>query len=306
MEHSSINNLNVSQTQQISVVVNVWGGDDALCFRRSMSSIAGQSRRPDEVIIVVDGPISNELEIAIQNFQQQNTLPTKVIDIPIQNGLWNARNIGVRATAFEFVALHDADDVMHPKRLQIQLTEMKRLSVDVCFTSVVEFNTKNGEIIGCRVNKHEVVDVRAIFWNNILSHSSAMFKRDVIIGIGGYRNVYFSEDYDLWLRLIISGKRIGQSKLSLQALGIDSGHLNRRGGLRFVKSENSIHQILRGTHEFSSITLLIRKIIRLSYRLGPELVRQTHRRQLNSRKICAFPTSITEFLDANPVDSGLR
>jgi len=306
MTHESNSTSYETPSQQVSVVINVWGGDDQSSLRRSLSSITDQSRRPNEVVVVIDGPISKELETEILSFQEQGAIPTKVIRIPTQNGLWSARNIGVKAASFELVALNDADDVMHPERLQIQIMEMKRLSADVCFTQVVEFNTKNDEIVGCRVNEHEVVNVRVIFWNNILSHSSAMFKRASIIEIGGYRNVYLSEDYDLWLRLVIAGKQVRQSKFALQAIGVNSGQLNRRGGFQFVKSENSIHRLIQGTQEFSSLALLIRKIIRVTYRLGPKLIRQIHRRQLNRRKTIYFPKTLTEFLDANPINSGLH
>lgn len=306
MTHESNSTSYETPLQQVSVVINVWGGDDPSSLRRSLSSITDQSRRPNEVVVVIDGPISKELETEILSFQEQDVFLTKLIRIPTPNGLWNARNIGVKAASFELVALNDADDVMHPERLQIQIKEMKRLSADVCFTQVVEFNTKNEEIIGCRADRHEVVNARVIFWNNILSHSSAMFKRASVIEIGGYRNVYLSEDYDLWLRLVVAGKQVRQSKIVLQALGVNSGQLNRRGGLQFVKSENLIHRLIKDTGEFSSLGLLIRKIIRLTYRLGPKLIRQTHRRQLNRRKTIPFPKTLTDFLDSNPVNSGLH
>jgi glycosyltransferase involved in cell wall biosynthesis len=302
MRHEVRSNFNESQSPRVSVVVNVWGGDEPVSLKRSLSSINSQRQSPDEVVIVIDGPISGELEEEIQSFKNRATCLVKAIYIPSPKGLWNARNVGIGEAENEIVALHDADDVMHPERLKIQLTEMVYHSADLYFTPAVEFNTKSGEVTGCRVSKQEVVDLHVIFWNNILNHSSVLFKRDAILDIGGYRNVYFSEDYDLWLRLIIAGKRVRQSKMVLQALGVDSGHLDRRSGFQFVKAENSIHRMIKDTQEFPSLTLLIRRILRLMYRLGPNLIRKMHRGKLNSRKAVAFPKTLTEFLDSNPVN----
>lgn len=288
----------------ISVVINVWGKDSPHALGRSLRSIGNQTLKPSEVLIVIDGPINAQLEGEIAKFEVESSFEVRVIRVSVATGLWNGRNVGIAEARNETIALHDADDLMHPERLQIQMIEMKRLLADVCFTQAVEFNTKSEEIVTYRVDEHEVVDLNVIFWNNILSHSSAMFKRNTIIDIGGYRNVYLSEDYDLWLRLVIAGKHVRQSNLVLQALGFNSGQIARRGGFRFVKSENSIHRLIKGTHEFPSSTLLIRKIIRLTYRLGPNLVRQAYRRNLKSRDIAAFPKTVTEYLNANPVDSG--
>jgi amylovoran biosynthesis glycosyltransferase AmsE len=286
----------------ISVVINVWGKDSPHALRRSLRSIGNQTLNPSEVLIVIDGPINAQLEGEIAKFEVESSFEVRVIRVSVATGLWNGRNVGIAEARNEIIALHDADDLMHPERLQIQIMEMKRLLADVCFTQAMEFNTINEKIVTCRVYMHEVVDLNAIFWNNILSHSSAMLKRKTIIEIGGYRNVYFSEDYDLWLRLIIAGKRVKQSKIVLQALGVDSGHVDRRGGFQFVKSENSIHRMIKDTQEFPSLTLLIRRILRLIYRLGPKLIRKTHRGRLTSRKTAAFPKTLTEFLDTKPVN----
>ena len=295
----------IEGNNDISIVINVWGNDSPHALGRSLRSIGKQTFKPSEVLIVIDGPINAQLEDEIAKFEVQSSFEVRVIRVSVATGLWNGRNVGIAEARNEIIALHDADDLMHPERLQIQIMEMKRLLADVCFTQAVEFNSKNEEIVACRLGEHEVVDLHVIFWNNILSHSSAMFKRKTIIEIGGYRNVYLSEDYDLWLRLVIAGKHVRQSSFVLQALGVNSGQIARRGGLRFIKSENSIHQLIRESQEFSSSALLIRKIIRLTYRLGPNLVRRAYRSHHKKRVITAFPKTVTEYLNANPIDSGL-
>ena len=114
MVDKSNNNL-----KRVSVVVNVWCEDDSIAFRRSLRSIGRQSHKPDEVLIVVDGPINKNLHDTIEDFVDRADFPVTKTEIPVASGLWNARNVGIHAAKFELIALLDADDVMHPDRLRI-------------------------------------------------------------------------------------------------------------------------------------------------------------------------------------------
>jgi cellulose synthase/poly-beta-1,6-N-acetylglucosamine synthase-like glycosyltransferase len=51
---------------------------------------------------------------------------------------------------------------------------------------------------------------RSIFIESPLLHPSVMFHRQAILEAGGYRNCAWAEDYDLWLRLYLQGKRFGK------------------------------------------------------------------------------------------------
>lgn len=285
---------------QVSVVVNVWGNDDSVSLSHSLDSIRRQNHKPDEVIVVVDGSINLELERVIQKFTNDSDLVVKQIRIAITKGLWNARNEGIRAAQCEFVALHDADDMMHPERLQFQLRELDTLSADVICTPAWEFDVKNGKIINLRKCRDEVLDIHTIFWNNTVNHSSVIARRDALIEIGGYRNVHLVEDYDLWLRLIINGGIIRQSGHVLQALGVNTEHLARRAGFQFLSSEKSIHDTLRSLDSFLPMILWIRLIARLSYRIGPRCLRKIHRGRRKNRNTVNGPSEIYEFLKREP------
>ncbi len=51
---------------------------------------------------------------------------------------------------------------------------------------------------------------RGIFIESPLPHPSTAFRRDVILGLGGYQDHGWAEDYDLWLRLYLAGGRFGK------------------------------------------------------------------------------------------------
>src|SRR4051794_24489071 len=89
----------------ISVVVTVRDDSDELAAL--LSTLPGQSRRPDEVIIVDGSPDSNGTASVLQRWQQQGDLPLKVIQAPGTN-ISEGRNIGVRAARHERIACTDA------------------------------------------------------------------------------------------------------------------------------------------------------------------------------------------------------
>ena len=185
-----MNDAIISLSHKVSVVVNVWGEDNAISLFRSLQSVLMQNRKPDEVLVVIDGPIPTELRRIIGNFSGAANFLVKQIEIPKAEGLWNARNIGIQAAEHEFIAVHDADDVMHPDRLRIQLNQIGNTEIDVLGCPVYEFDAINGKVLGLRSLATEGQLARKMLWLNIINHSSVMLRKSAVIGVGGYRNVH--------------------------------------------------------------------------------------------------------------------
>ena len=286
----------------VSVLVNVWGNDDPVMLVHSLESIRKQKYKPNEVLVVIDGPICDKMEFAIQDFVESSEFLVRIIRIKDAKGLWNARNEGLKSATGKFVALHDADDVMHPDRLRIQINELDITAVDVLCTPAWEFDIDSGEILHLRAYSGEMIGIHSMFWNNSIIHSSVIARKDILIEIGGYRDVHLSEDYDLWLRLLIAGKSIRQSRYVLQALGVNSTFLARRGGSKFVGSEKVIHGLFKQTNIFSTLNLWVRLIARLSYRLGPALLRKAHQGIKTKKFFAAKPLDLFGYLRNDPLD----
>jgi hypothetical protein len=139
-----------------------------------------------------------------------------------------------------------------------------------------------------------------MFWNNPINHSSVMARRKALIEVGGYINTYLSEDYDLWLRLVIAGKSIRQSKYVLQALGVDDTFLARRGGSEFISDEKLLHNLFKFTNTFSTTNLWIRLIVRMSYRMGPPSIRKAHKSIARKKLIANKQLDLADFLTNEP------
>ena len=106
----------------------------------------------------------------------------------------------------------------------------------------------------------------------------------------------------LWLRLLIAGKSIRQSRYVLQALGVNSTFLARRGGSKFFRSEKVLHRLFQQTTTFSTVKLWVRLIARLSYRLGPSLLRKAHRGIKTEKFFTMKPLELFGYLRNDPLD----
>jgi glycosyltransferase involved in cell wall biosynthesis len=98
--------------QTISVVVPVYDGEQFLAD--ALRSVLGQTRRPDEVIVVDDGSSDRSGEIA------RSFAGVRVLQQP-NGGQASALNAGVAQSRGDFLAFLDADDRWLPDKLALQL-----------------------------------------------------------------------------------------------------------------------------------------------------------------------------------------
>lgn len=290
--------------EPVTVILNVWRGDALRSIQRSVKSILAQTHQPEELLIVVDGPLEDSVDKFISSITAQTSIPVRFVRIEAAQGLWNARNVGLKEARTELVALQDADDVMHPQRLELQTYHLKKGNYDVLGTACVEFDEQSGLIIGIRRTKNTVFEVRhQARWVNPLNHSSIMLRRASVLDCGGYRDVHFAEDYDLWLRMIGAGLLVTNCAYLLQALAVDAKLLRRRGGLKFVKSELMIDKTIRDQLTHGILFRLSRLTFRLIYRVGPMSIRRIGQHLVLRRQYSLVGGSTLEhFLRVEPTN----
>lgn len=284
----------------MSIVLNIWNGDNHVSLRRSLNSISQQKLKPDEVIAVIDGAISSDLEAVVSQFAKQDDFQVQLIRLPTAKGLWNGRNQGIAASRNEFIALHDADDVMHPERLSVQIRKMLANQLDVLGSPVFEFDSISGEIMGLRKFDADKEILKKMLWQNVINNSSVMLRKSAVDSVGGLRNVYLAEDYDLYLRLLRAGKNIAVTNEVLQAFSVDGKTSKRRGGVRFFSSELSLHQTVKSFNYFGSLRLFLRLFLRLIFRLSPNFVRDFHRKFFQLKTANKQVGNLNDFLNSTP------
>jgi len=170
-------------------------------------------RGPVDILMVDDGSTDRTPDLLAEAARRDRRL--RVERRPTA-GVVAALNHGLCATDAPFVARMDADDVLHPDRVVRQLEAISRHGWDVVATGVRCFPTQRISRGLLRYERWQnslaTPEAMALarFVESPVVQPSVLFDRARVLAVGGYRDVGWPEDYDLWLRLFEAGARFGK------------------------------------------------------------------------------------------------
>ena len=173
-------------------------------LERAVLSIRRQRGVQVELICVDDGSTDGSLALLRE---LAASFPGMRVIAQSHQGIVAALNKGLEAARYPLIARMDADDVAHPERLARQAAFLlKHPAVGVLGTRVRSFPKQavSEAFYAYEAWSNSLVDpadiVREIYIESPIVHPSAMYRRDEVLRLGGYRDVPWPEDYDLWLR----------------------------------------------------------------------------------------------------------
>lgn len=197
--------------------MSVYKSEKALCLERALQSVwDGQTRKPDQIVLVVDGPIPAELEEVIESLTP--TLPKRegeipvltVVKLPVNGGLTKALNVGLKHVTGDLIARMDSDDIAAPNRFELQERFLEEHpEVDIVGGSMQEFD-----------DEHECLNVRHypltheeacnyIVMACPLAHPAVMMRKRMFDEGLHYDERYrMSQDIKLWYDAILAGYKI--------------------------------------------------------------------------------------------------
>lgn len=185
--------------QLVSVVMPVHNAERYVA--EAVQSILAQRFGDFEFIIVDDGSTDGSLDILKRYAKQDSRI--KLTSRP-NTGIVGALNEMVSRARGEFIARMDADDISVPDRFGIQVEYLADHPRCGLVGSWAEWIDEDGEAVRpCPVpTSGAEIDAANMNGPNAVVHPSVMIRRDLIIGVGGYRAAYWpAEDRDLWLRV---------------------------------------------------------------------------------------------------------
>jgi glycosyltransferase involved in cell wall biosynthesis len=192
---------------KLSVVMPVFNG--ARFLDEAIESIVTQDYAEFEFVIVDDGSTDETPRILARWAERDPRIV--VIRCDENGGIPRALNLGLARAKGQYIARQDADDLSAPGRFRKQIPVLDA-NPDVTLVSMnYDLIDEQGNRVGI-IRTHqppEVVEYLLHFSNAIGGHSQVMFRADVVRGVGGYDEDYsYSQDYDLWARLIGRGRLV--------------------------------------------------------------------------------------------------
>src|SRR5262245_41808275 len=98
--------------ESFSLLLSVYDGDRPDYLRRAFrSAVDDQTLRPDQVVIVRDGPVRDELARCLDELQVNSPVPVTFVPLEHNRGLGPALDRGMAASKNDIIARMDADDV---------------------------------------------------------------------------------------------------------------------------------------------------------------------------------------------------
>lgn len=261
----------------ISVLMATYGRESAENLARSLNSIFAQTLPPDECVLAIDGPIGPRQERVIEHFSRRPGPPRLVVERQQSwGGLANALNAGLRRCQGDLIARMDSDDIALPERLEIQAkTFQERPDIDALGTWIMEFEAGEERPVFVRKTPewHDEI-VSKLKWRNVVSHPTVMIKRSALLRVGGYSLRYpLLEDYELYVRLLLSGARFHCLQMPLLLFQISRQQRIRRGGLRYAYNELAFRSFCRRVGFLSQRDFLLSLPPLIFFRLIPAALR---------------------------------
>lgn len=237
-----------------SVCLCVYHKDNARDFRVAVESIYNyQSLKPSEIVIVVDGPIYEELDKYVSSLEKAGS-PYKVIRLPKNLGHAGARRVAFEVASNEIIAIMDADDISELDRFDKTLTYMaKHPEAVVVGGQIEEFIGSPENIVGKREVPCENDDILKRLKSRCpFNQVSVTLRRSPVAAVGGYLDWYCEEDYYLWARLALAGYKFANLPDTLVKVRVGEEMYARRGGWRYFKSEARLQRYMM-THKIISL-----------------------------------------------------
>ena len=186
------------ETPQITVLIGAFDNESTL--PRAIESILSQTVEDLELIVIDDG--SRDKSEAVARAAAARDSRVRVLRMESNVGISRSLNAGLDAARAAVVAIQDADDYSGPSRLERQLATLEAdpaIAVVGCRMQEVD---EAGRQLAPRTRfaAGEVGPVLLSF--NPIPNSSAAFRRDAILALGGYDPRYrYAMEHDLWLRV---------------------------------------------------------------------------------------------------------
>lgn len=243
----SVSTEKIKNFPPFSVAMCVYGGDNAEWFDIALDSIVNQTLQPNEIVLVVDGPIPNEIQAVIDKYEKICVWGVflKVIYLEKNSGHGVARKCSLENCRFDIVALMDADDICVHNRFEEQLRVLIESGTDIVGGDIAEFIGEKDKVVGYRKVPTSDIEIKQyIKFRCPFNQMTVMFRKSAYDTAGGYIDWYCDEDYYLWLRMLLSGCRFSNTGTVLVYARVGEEMYQRRGGWKYFVSEAKLQKFM--------------------------------------------------------------
>lgn len=276
----------VTDTVQVSVLISIYLRDDVQQLQCALNSITfRQTVAPDQVVVVCDGPISDEADVVLDAFERRcrsERLDIEIVRLSENRGLAAALNSGLEHCGHPWIIRMDADDISFTNRIELTKRELSELEqshsedrLAIYGFAYKLFDKHPESSYGVRKCPENVMPGdRSAYLSTPVNHPTIALRRDCVVDLGGYpANVGRFEDWALCLTLLNEGYQIKNSSQPVLHFRAPKVMMVRRGGWNYALEEIRALFIMVGAGVLPWYWGLINVCIRTPVRLLPIRIR---------------------------------
>lgn len=221
---------------KVSVLMSVYIKEKPEYFKAAMDSILAQTYPVDEIMLIQDGPLTEELYKLIEYYQSVAPQVIRTFAFEQNRQLGRALAKGVELCRNELVARMDTDDIAMPERIAKQVAYMEaHPEVHVLGGAIREFNDEGttDRVKYMPQTQEEILNY--VKNRNPLNHMTVMFRRSAILEVGNYQHFPYLEDYSLWSRMLSKGYQIRNIEDVIVRARTSMALVRRRSGWKYFK-----------------------------------------------------------------------
>ena len=163
-------------------------------------------------ILIIDDASTDDSWTRARRLQNRVTRPVRLVRKRFNTGLADARNVGTQIARAPYIFMMDADNLVTPPALSLLFNTMEREQCAAAYSILCRFRKTPAHPIG--LLSHYDWDPEILVQGPYVD-AMAMFRRDVLLELGGYDHTlseigWFGwEDYDMWLRFAQQDLHVG-------------------------------------------------------------------------------------------------
>ena len=254
---------------RFDVICSIYIGTTASELNQMLLSLVNQSYKSFGLIIVIDGPIRNEIPQILAEYQSK--LNVHLIERTENRGLAYSLNEAINFSEADYIFRIDTDDRCLPNRLEMQIKHLQ-VNKDVTLLGAACIIQGDGDEYTVQYPLTTSDIRRTVSYRNPFCHSSIVVRRQTVVNAGGYPQAY-PEDYLLWIRLICQGEKCANLPNALVVMKQGSS-FHRRRGLLFLRGEIKAYFLLYQLNEISFQKLCVLSFGRALLRIMPTPVKK--------------------------------
>lgn len=215
--------------EKFSVLISLYYKESPKFLEESLNSVFTNTIKPAQVVLVLDGPIGEELQEVVNDYSARYP----ALDVYPQEknqGLSTALNIGLEKCRYDIVFRMDTDDVCFPARFEKILKEYDNdPSLEIVGGATISID-ENGNV-GSEVNDNPLnqEDIYKNVWKCPFAHPAVSFRKSSIQRVGSYNpnSGPRQDDYELWFRCVAGGLKCKNIKEPVLYYRFNAGNLQR-------------------------------------------------------------------------------